>query len=83
MILLDYDDTFSPVVKLSTIRLVFSIAVSQGWSLHQLDGQNAFLHDVLEEDVYVRQPPGFEDPSRPHHHCKDKTLYGLKQASRA
>jgi hypothetical protein len=81
---IDYDDTFIPIVKFATIRSVLSVAVSQDWSLHQLDMQNAFLHGVLEEDVYIKQPRGFEDPSKPNYHCKlDKALYGLKQAPRA
>jgi hypothetical protein len=71
-------NTFSPVVKIATVRLVLSVAVSRGWSLRQLDVHNAFLHGVLEAEVYMRQPPGFENV------CKlDKAIYGLKQTPRA
>jgi hypothetical protein len=77
---IDYEVTFSPVVKAATIRIVLSITVFRGWSLRQLDVQNAFLHDVLEEEVYMRQPPGYEDTRHPGYVCKlDKAIYGLKQ----
>jgi hypothetical protein len=64
---LDYKDTISPVVKTTTIHLLLSLAVTRGWSIRQVDVQNAFLHGVLEEEVYLRQPPEFVDPSRPYH----------------
>jgi hypothetical protein len=77
-----YEDTFSTVVKVATIRLILSIAISNGCSLRQLDIQNVFLHG--EEAVYMRQPPGYEHKALPHHIYKlDKVLYWLKQAPRA
>jgi hypothetical protein len=72
------------VVKIATIRLVLSVVVSRGWCLRQLDVQIAFLHGTLEEEVYMRQPPGFEDSKVPQFICKlNKAIYGLKQAPRA
>ena len=65
----DYSDTFSPVVKSTTVRTVFDIAVSCSWDIRQLDINNAFLQGRLTEDVYVAQPPGFIDPDRPNYVC--------------
>jgi hypothetical protein len=81
---IDYDETFSPVIKPATIRVVLSIAASRHWSTHQLDVKNAFLHGHLDEIVYCKQPPSFVDPAHPDHVCLlQRSLYGLKQAPRA
>jgi hypothetical protein len=79
----DYEETFTPVIKPATIRLILSLVVTQGWSLRQLDIQNAFLHSQLKENVFMKQPLGFEDPGQPNHLCKlKKALYGLKLVPR-
>ncbi|GJX11316.1 ribonuclease H-like domain-containing protein [Tanacetum coccineum] len=81
---IDCDETFSPVVKPATIRIVLSLVVSRDWPIHQLDVKNVFFHGYLSETVYMHQPPGFVDLAHPDYVCHLKrSLYGLKQASRA
>lgn len=68
----DVQETFAPVIKQSTIRLVLSIAISNRWSLRQLDVSNAFLHRRLDEELYMLQPPGFHDDDHPEYVCRLK-----------
>jgi hypothetical protein len=77
----DYDGTFSPVVKFATVHAVLSLALSRNWAIHQLDVKNAFLHGTLTETVYCSQPTGFVDATHPDLVCRlNRSLYGLKQA---
>jgi hypothetical protein len=81
---IDYEETFASVTKMATVRVVITVAASRGWVLHQMDVNNAFLHGELQEEVYLDQPPGYEDMSHPDYVCRlHKALYGLKHTSRA
>lgn len=66
----DYFHTFSLVIKPLTLRIVFSIAVTKGWKIQQVNIDNAFLNGHLKETVYIEQPEGFIDQSKPTHVCK-------------
>ncbi len=67
---IDYEETFAPVAKMATMRAVIVVAASRGWVLHQMDVKNAFLHGELQEEVYLDQPPGYEDMSHPNYVCR-------------
>jgi len=81
---IDYNETFAPVARLEAIWLPLSYAFNHGITLYQMDVKGAFLNGVISEEVYVKQPPSFEDLKNPNYVFKlKKSLYGLKQALRA
>ena len=79
-----YKETFTLVVKLEAIRMLLAYTAFKGFVLYQMDVKSAFLNDYISEDIYVKQPPGFEHEKYPNHIFKlTKALYGLKQAPRS
>ncbi|KAK4390043.1 Retrovirus-related Pol polyprotein from transposon RE1 [Sesamum angolense] len=81
---LDYDETFSPVVKLTTVWVLLALAARKNWNLWQMDLKNAFLHRELDREIYMNQSMDFLNPDYPEYVYKlRKALYGLKQAPRA
>ena len=80
----DFFETFSPVVKPCTVRVVLSLAVIHHWPIRQFDINNAFLNGVLTEEAFMHQTQDFIDFAHPSYACRlNKALYGLKQAPRA
>lgn len=81
---IDYEETFAPVARYTSIRTIIAIIAAKGWKLHQMDVKTAFLNGVIEEEVYIEQLKGYEIQDRVIHMCRlKKALYGLKQAPRA
>ena len=76
---IDYGETYAPVARLEAVKLLLAYACMNGFKIHQMDVKSAFLNRYIDEEVYVRQPPGFEDYKHPNHVFKlKKALYGLK-----
>jgi hypothetical protein len=75
----EYDETFAPVAKMNTVRILVSCAANFGWKLHHIDVKNALLHGDLHEEVYMEIPPGFSTPQTTRKVCRlKKSLYGLR-----
>ena len=80
----DYDETFSPVVMLKSVRIMLAIAAFHDYEIWQMDVKTAFLNGFLEEELYMMQPEGFVDPKGANKVCKlQGSIYGLVQASRS
>jgi hypothetical protein len=80
----DFDDAFAPVAQMESVRLILVLAAQEGWRVHHMDVNSAFLNGDLKEEVYVHQPPGFAIPGKEGKVLRlRKALYGLWQAPRA
>jgi Reverse transcriptase (RNA-dependent DNA polymerase) len=81
---IDYDVVFALVARIETIRLLISLAAQNKWQLFQMNVKSTFLNEVLDEEVYIKQPPSYVKEEKENKVLKlKKTLYKLKQASRA
>jgi hypothetical protein len=79
-----FGETYAPVARLESIRMLIAYVTHHDFKLYQMDVKSAFLNGLVQELVYVEQPPGFEDPKKPNHVYQfHKALYGLKQTPRA
>ena len=80
---IDYEETFSPVVRFESVRSVIALAAHENMKLHQMDVKTAFLNGKLQEEVFIRQPEGFVEQGKENHVCRlKKSIYGLKQSPR-
>jgi hypothetical protein len=81
---IDYDETFAPVARYSSIRSILALSAQMGWRIHQMDVKTAFLNGIIKEEVYIEQPEGFETFEKESYVCRLKrALCGMKQAPRA
>ncbi len=81
---MDYNETFAPIAKFTSIRCILALAALEDMEIHQMDVKTTFLNDELEEEIYMEQPQGFVHQGGEHLVCKfHKSLYGLKQSPRA
>ena len=81
---IDYEETFALVEKMNTVRIILFLAAHFDWEMHQFDVKNAFLHESLEEEIYMEISPGYGNVNEENKVCRlKKALYGLKQSPRA
>jgi Reverse transcriptase (RNA-dependent DNA polymerase) len=80
---IDYQESFAPVVRYDSLRVIITIAAERDLELYQLDVKTAFLNGVIDEEIYIAQPEGYVETGREHEVCRlNKSIYGIKQASR-